>query len=370
MAESADVYVAARSPIARLVTPWFCGAPDGNSSFEKAESYRREVIADRSPRSSSSASPGRAPLISPPFGDGARSSRRSATPPCPATPLECRRASPQPPSASFTCDDGQQHPPSAFSRSLHSPEIPRKTSADYCSLARPYQAPERRILGNLFATSAHEPPTPLKSLLSPPSSKNSATDIRGNRRRGASPPPARMAQSSGAAYHAAVDRASAPCGSAMGGSLTKILMQPPHRAPALQQRSEIERGVRTGRLARAGPALPSFWINVWPCYGNCSSHCQQPVRLLVPARCYYIESVLQAAASLAQCRPAPHCLFEVNGHPIRRLDELIPEQHYLIFPCGGFYRRSAIPSALLWKLKIEARQALMAVIHRREQSEW
>nr|CAJ2479031.1 unnamed protein product [Leishmania braziliensis] len=106
----------------------------------------------------------------------------------------------------------------------------------------------------------------------------------------------------------------------------------------------------------------SFWINVWPCYGGTSaSHTQHPTRVLVRGRYRYIEEVMEKAAKLTNCRPASHGFYTPDGCPIRNLESLVPEQHYLLFPFGGFYRRQTVPTALLWQLYSDARHIVQCL---------
>ncbi|AYU81704.1 hypothetical protein, conserved [Leishmania donovani] len=100
----------------------------------------------------------------------------------------------------------------------------------------------------------------------------------------------------------------------------------------------------------------SFWINVWPCYGGSAvSRARHPTRVLVRGRYRYFEDVLETAAKLTDCKPASHAFYTPDGCPIRHLEDLIAEHHYLLFPFGGFYRKQSVPTALLWLLYTDAR---------------
>ncbi|CAG9580231.1 conserved hypothetical protein [Leishmania major strain Friedlin] len=100
----------------------------------------------------------------------------------------------------------------------------------------------------------------------------------------------------------------------------------------------------------------SFWINVWPCYGgSAASRCRHPTRVLVRGRYRYFEDVLEAAANLTDCKPASQAFYTPDGCPIRHIEDLIAEHHYLLFPFCGFYRKQSVPTALLWLLYTDAR---------------
>ncbi|KAK7199756.1 hypothetical protein NESM_000021800 [Novymonas esmeraldas] len=125
--------------------------------------------------------------------------------------------------------------------------------------------------------------------------------------------------------------------------------------------------MRGGRAASPSPrrcpgtgatvTMPhSFWINVWPCLGgSAASRIRHPTRVLVRAKCCFFEDVVEKAAELTQCRPAPHSLYTPDGCPIHELGGLVAESHYLLYPAGGFYRQQAVPTALLWLLYTDAR---------------
>ncbi|KAG5470551.1 hypothetical protein LSCM1_01795 [Leishmania martiniquensis] len=103
----------------------------------------------------------------------------------------------------------------------------------------------------------------------------------------------------------------------------------------------------------------SFWVNVWPCLGGTvASRARRPTRVLVQGRCRYFEDVLEKAAKLTGCQPAPHCFYTPDGCLVRDLEDLIAEHHYLLFPSGGFYRKETVPTALLWLLYKSARQLM------------
>ncbi|KAG5496211.1 hypothetical protein JKF63_02512 [Porcisia hertigi] len=100
----------------------------------------------------------------------------------------------------------------------------------------------------------------------------------------------------------------------------------------------------------------SFWINVWPCFGDTAvARAQHPIRVLVQGRYHYFEDVLEKAAKLTDCKPASHCFYTPDGCPIRDVKDLVSENHYLLFPSGGLYRKHSIPTALLWLLYTDAR---------------
>lgn len=105
--------------------------------------------------------------------------------------------------------------------------------------------------------------------------------------------------------------------------------------------------------------LRSFWINVWPCYGgSVASRTRHPTRVLVRGRYRYFEEVLEKAAKLTDCKPASQGFYTPDGCPIRHLEDLIAEHHYLLFPFGGFYRKHCVPNALLWLLYTDARHVV------------
>ncbi|KEG15376.1 hypothetical protein DQ04_00091100 [Trypanosoma grayi] len=102
----------------------------------------------------------------------------------------------------------------------------------------------------------------------------------------------------------------------------------------------------------------TFWINVWPCFGTFASSVCKPKRIVVHGSYCYMEQLTEKAGIETGCRPAPSVLYEPDGRPIRSLVQLMPEQHYLLFPSGGFYRKEAVPAALLMELVRAARTTL------------
>ncbi|EAN92810.1 hypothetical protein C3747_12g442 [Trypanosoma cruzi] len=102
----------------------------------------------------------------------------------------------------------------------------------------------------------------------------------------------------------------------------------------------------------------SFWINVWPCFGTFTSFVCKPTRILVHSSYCYMVHVTEKAGTLMGCRPAPSVLYEPDGRSVRSLAQLLPEQHYLLFPSGGFYRKEAVPAALLEEFVRAAKMAL------------
>jgi hypothetical protein len=112
---------------------------------------------------------------------------------------------------------------------------------------------------------------------------------------------------------------------------------------------------RNVRLYDYACVTPSFWINVWPCFGNAVCRTLRPTRVLVRGCYRFFEDVVERAAAQTRCQPACPALYTPDGCPVRELDMLVAEQHYLLFPCGGFYRRHAVPTALLWLLYADAR---------------
>lgn len=104
-------------------------------------------------------------------------------------------------------------------------------------------------------------------------------------------------------------------------------------------------------------ASHGFWINVWPCFGTFSATVK-PTRVYVYAHYRHMEDVIERAADMAHCKPAPQCFFQPDGQAVRLLQQLVPEQHYLLFPSGGFYRQDAVPSALLREIVKAARHTL------------
>ncbi|EKF33247.1 hypothetical protein MOQ_002900 [Trypanosoma cruzi marinkellei] len=113
------------------------------------------------------------------------------------------------------------------------------------------------------------------------------------------------------------------------------------------------------RNPTASPVQPkSFWINVWPCFGTFTSSVCKPTRILVYSSYCYMVHVTEKAGTLMGCRPAPSVLYQPDGRSVRSLAQLMPEQHYLLFPSGGFYRKEAVPAALLEEFVRAAKMAL------------
>ncbi|KAG5470130.1 hypothetical protein LSCM4_02824 [Leishmania orientalis] len=131
---------------------------------------------------------------------------------------------------------------------------------------------------------------------------------------------------------------------------------PKRRQPSLCTPS-VQLSAQRSRRWSSDAKLPcSFWINVWPCLGGTvASRARRPTRVLVQGRCRYFEDVLEKAAKLTNCQPAPHCFYTPDGCLIRYLEDLIAEHHYLLFSSGGLYRRESVPTALLWLLYTDAR---------------
>ncbi|ORC88331.1 uncharacterized protein TM35_000172030 [Trypanosoma theileri] len=102
----------------------------------------------------------------------------------------------------------------------------------------------------------------------------------------------------------------------------------------------------------------TFWINIWPCFGTFASSVCKPTRIVVNGSYRFMEQLTEKAGVMTGCQPAPSVLYEPDGKSIRSLAQLVPEQHYLLFPSGGFYRREALPHALLQELVREAKMAL------------
>lgn len=103
---------------------------------------------------------------------------------------------------------------------------------------------------------------------------------------------------------------------------------------------------------------PSFWIHIWPCFGNAVCFTSRPTRVLVRGCYRYFEDVVERAAAQTNCQPACPFLYTPEGCPVRELERLVAEQHYLLFPSGGFYRKQAVPTALLWLLYRDARRII------------
>ncbi|KPA84694.1 hypothetical protein ABB37_01200 [Leptomonas pyrrhocoris] len=101
---------------------------------------------------------------------------------------------------------------------------------------------------------------------------------------------------------------------------------------------------------------PSFWIHVWPCFGNAMRSIGRPTRVLVRGCYRFFEDVVERAAAQTQCQPACPSLYTPDGCPVWELEKLRAERHYLLFPSGGFYRKRAVPTALLWVLYTDARR--------------
>ncbi|KAH9578841.1 hypothetical protein LSM04_005970 [Trypanosoma melophagium] len=120
--------------------------------------------------------------------------------------------------------------------------------------------------------------------------------------------------------------------------------------------SQIDTNMRT--IPNSSKKEGTFWINVWPCFGTFASSVSKPTRVVVSGSYRYMEQLTEKAGIATGCQPAPSVLYEPDGRPIRSLAQLVPEQHYLLFPSGGFYRREALPHALLEELVRAARMAL------------
>eukprot|EP00796_Vickermania_ingenoplastis_P013277 gene13277-9119_t len=99
----------------------------------------------------------------------------------------------------------------------------------------------------------------------------------------------------------------------------------------------------------------SFWVHLWPCFGMRSA-CLKPTRVFVKSAYRYIEDITEGVAKELQCMPAASVLYEPHGKEVRSLFELRPEEHYLLFPSGGFYRREAVPLNLLKLLVTKAKR--------------
>lgn len=150
----------------------------------------------------------------------------------------------------------------------------------------------------------------------------------------------------------------------------------PHWTPAEQESHAEENKVPVRTAHRCGsssfvapaskgelsppkhPLDGGVWINVWPCFGTHTASFSKPTRVFVRARYRYMEDVTEIVAKSLNCQPAPTALYEPQGKEIRSLAELRHNGHYLFFPSGGFYRREAVPAALLNTLVEEARKAM------------
>lgn len=129
------------------------------------------------------------------------------------------------------------------------------------------------------------------------------------------------------------------------------------RSPTLSRARHVPRQPSHALVQFHDAQVPhTFWINVWPCCGGTmASRTRHATRVLVQDKCRYFGEVLQKAAELTSCRPPSHSLYTPDGRCVRDLDGLVAEQHYLLFPAGGFYRRQSVPTALLWLLYTDAR---------------
>lgn len=111
-------------------------------------------------------------------------------------------------------------------------------------------------------------------------------------------------------------------------------------------------------VVRGSSKYEGFWIVVWPCFGTtASSFSQAGKRVFVRARYRLIVDVTEEVAKELHCQPPATVLYEPDGKEIQSIKHLRPEGHYLLFPSGGFYRRSAVPEALLRALLLSAKMA-------------
>lgn len=114
-------------------------------------------------------------------------------------------------------------------------------------------------------------------------------------------------------------------------------------------------------VVRGSSKYEGFWIVVWPCFGTTtSSFSHAGKRVFVRARYRLIVDVTEEVAKELRCQPPASVLYEPDGKEIQSIKLLRPEGHYLLFPSGGFYRRTAVPEALLHTLLRSAKMACSA----------
>ncbi|KPI90812.1 hypothetical protein ABL78_0045 [Leptomonas seymouri] len=132
-----------------------------------------------------------------------------------------------------------------------------------------------------------------------------------------------------------------------------------HSKPQNRQLPAVRIGAPSPRRAACAfdctCATPSFWIHVWPCFGSTVCCTLRPTRVLVRGCYRFFEDVVERAAAQTKCQPACPSLYTPEGRPVWGLEELRAEQHYLLFPSGGYYRKQAVPTALLWLLYSDAK---------------
>lgn len=116
--------------------------------------------------------------------------------------------------------------------------------------------------------------------------------------------------------------------------------------------------VDSGTIVKGSKRYEGFWIIIWPCFGTTSSSFYKAGRRVFVRSGYrFIVDITDEVAKDLHCQPSPTVLFEPDGKEIRRIQHLRAEEHYLLFPSGGFYRRDAVPEALLHTLLISAKRA-------------
>lgn len=101
------------------------------------------------------------------------------------------------------------------------------------------------------------------------------------------------------------------------------------------------------RCRRQAIEMKGFWISIWPCFGTHSTYSAKSYRAFVRSGFRHIVDITEPVAKALGCQPAPTMLFEPQGREVKSLQHLTSEGHYLLFPSGGFYRREAVPTALL-----------------------
>eukprot|EP00742_Colponemidia_sp_Colp-10_P019589 GILJ01022734.1.p1 GENE.GILJ01022734.1~~GILJ01022734.1.p1 ORF type:complete len:610 (+),score=56.51 GILJ01022734.1:70-1899(+) len=82
-------------------------------------------------------------------------------------------------------------------------------------------------------------------------------------------------------------------------------------------------------------------------------------RVVVGAGFIFLTQVTERAAKSLGCAPSPEILFTPMGHPIAKISDLRPDQHYLMLPAGCGYRADTVPVALLKRLVVAKDLLLM-----------
>lgn len=118
---------------------------------------------------------------------------------------------------------------------------------------------------------------------------------------------------------------------------------------------------RSSLTVRGIHRYEGFWIVIWPCFGTVTSLLKMGRRVFVRPRYRFIVDITDEVAKDLDCQPPPTVLFEPTGKEVKNIQDIQPDRHYLLFPSGGFYRRGAVPEALLRTLLLSAKKAIPAL---------